>query len=56
MIKLCNLTRQGFINGDISNLMSPRTFNQAENFIIFKDIQESFKLSFLNKCDDLKNL
>ena len=55
MIKLCNLTRQGFINGDISNLMSPRTLlTWAENFIIFKDIQESFKLSFLNKCDDLE--
>ena len=55
MIKLCNLTRQGFINGDISNLMSPRTLlTWAENFIIFKDIHESFKLSFLNKCDDLE--
>ena len=55
MIKLCNLTRQGFINGDISNLMSPRTLlTWAENFVIFKDIQESFKLSFLNKCDDLE--
>ena len=55
MIKLCNLTRQGFINGDISNLMSPRTLlTWAENFIIFKDTQESFKLSFLNKCDDLE--
>ena len=55
MIKLCNLTRQGFINGDISNLMSPRTLlTWAENFIIFKDIHESFKLSFLNKCDDIE--
>ena len=35
--------------------MSPRTLlTWAENFIIFKDIHESFKLSFLNKCDDLE--
>ena len=55
MIKLCNLTRQGFINGDISNLMSPRTLlTWAENFLIFKNIDESFKLSFLNKCDDIE--
>ena len=50
MIKLCNLTRQGFINGDISNLMSPRTLlTWCENYQIFKDLQISFELSFLNK-------
>ena len=55
MIKLCNLTRQGFINGDISNLMSPRTLlTWCENYQIFKDLQISFELSFLNKCDELE--
>ena len=55
MIKLCNLTRQGFINGDISNLMSPRTLlTWCENYQIFKDLQTSFELSFLNKCDELE--
>ena len=53
MIQLADLTRQGFINEDISTLMSPRTvITWAQNYIIFKDIQHSFKLSFLNKCDE----
>jgi cobaltochelatase CobS len=53
MIKLANLTRNGFINGDISTLMSPRTvISWAENYAIFKDLEHAFKLSFLNKCDD----
>ena len=53
MIQLANLTRAGFINGDISTIMSPRTvISWAENFTIFKDISASFKLSFFNKCDD----
>ena len=55
MIKLANLTRNGFANGDISILMSPRTvISWAQNFKIFKDIGDSFKLTFLNKCDDLE--
>ena len=55
MIKLANLTRNGFANGDISTLMSPRTvISWAENYKIFKDIRDSFKLTFLNKCDDLE--
>ena len=53
MISLANLTREGFKNGDISNLMSPRTvISWAENFSIFNDIGNSFELSFLNKCDE----
>ena len=53
MIQLADLTRQGFINEDISSLMSPRTvITWAQNYIIFKDIKHSFKLSFLNKCDE----
>jgi cobaltochelatase CobS len=53
MIQMANLTRAGFVNGDISTIMSPRTvISWAENFTIFKDISTSFKLSFFNKCDD----
>ena len=53
MVKLANLTRNGFKNGDLSTLMSPRTvISWAENSIIFKDISYAFKVSFLNKCDE----
>ena len=55
MIKLANLTRAGFSNGDISTLMSPRTvISWGQNFKIFKDIVSSFKLTFLNKCDEVE--
>ena len=55
MIKLANLTRSGFENGVISILMSPRTvISWAQNYKIFKDVVDSFKLTFLNKCDDLE--
>ena len=55
MIKLANQTRNGFANGDISILMSPRTvISWAQNFKIFKDVASSFKLTFLNKCDDME--
>ena len=54
MIKLANLTRTGFSNGDISTLMSPRTvISWGQNFKIFKDVVSSFKLTFLNKCDEV---
>ena len=55
MIKLANLTRVGFANGDISTLMSPRTvISWGQNFKIFKDLVTSFNLTFLNKCDDIE--
>ena len=55
MIKLANLTRVGFENGDISTLMSPRTvISWGQNFKIFKDIVSSFELTFLNKCDEVE--
>ena len=55
MIKLANLTRAGFANGDISTLMSPRTvISWGQNFRIFKNIVSSFKLTFLNKCDEVE--
>jgi len=53
MINLANLSRSGFMKGDISTVMSPRTvITWAENWQIFGDILQSFKLTFLNKCDE----
>jgi cobaltochelatase CobS len=53
MIKVAELTRQGFVNGDISTVMSPRTvISWAQNALIFKDVGFAFRLSFLNKCDE----
>jgi cobaltochelatase CobS len=55
MIKVADLTRKGFINGDISTVMSPRTvLHWAENTTIFKDQGYAFRVTFLNKCDDLE--
>ena len=53
MVALADLTRAGFINGDISTVMSPRTvITWAENARIFEDVGFAFRLSFLNKCDE----
>jgi len=53
MIKVAELTRQGFMNGDISTVMSPRTvITWAQNAAIFGSIGFAFRLSFLNKCDE----
>ena len=53
MIKVASLTRKGFMAGDISTVMSPRTvLHWADNSEIFKDIGYSFRVTFLNKCDD----
>ena len=55
MIKVADLTRKGFINGDISTVMSPRTvLHWAENMSIFKDKGYAFRVTFLNKCDELE--
>ena len=55
MIKVASLTRKGFIAGDISTVMSPRTvLHWVENVEIFKDIGYAFKVTFLNKCDDVE--
>ena len=55
MIKVATLTRKGFIAGDISTVMSPRTvLHWAENMEIFKDSGYAFRVTFLNKCDDLE--
>ena len=53
MVKLANLTRAGFKNGDISTVMSPRTIiTWADNTCILDDLDYAFKLTFLNKCDE----
>ena len=53
MVKVADLTRQGFINGDISTVMSPRTvISWAQNALIFGDVGFAFRVSFLNKCDE----
>ena len=53
MVKVADLSRQGFINGDISTVMSPRTvISWAQNALIFGDVGFAFRLSFLNKCDE----
>jgi cobaltochelatase CobS len=53
MVALADLTRAGFIAGDISTVMSPRTvITWAENTRIFRDVGFAFRLTFLNKCDE----
>jgi cobaltochelatase CobS len=53
MVKVADLTRSAFINGDISTVMSPRTvISWAQNALIFGDVGFAFRVSFLNKCDE----
>jgi cobaltochelatase CobS len=55
MVRLADLTRNAFMNGDLSTVMSPRTvLTWTENAEIFGDIGFAFRLSFLNKCDELE--
>ena len=55
MIKVADLTRKGFMLGDISTVMSPRTvMHWAENTSIFKDKGYAFRVTFLNKCDEIE--
>lgn len=55
MVRLADLTRNAFMNGDLSTVMSPRTvITWTENAEIFGDIGFAFRLSFLNKCDELE--
>ena len=55
MVELAALSRTGFINGDISTVMSPRTvITWAENATIFGDLGFAFRLTFLNKCDEVE--
>ncbi|HFA60161.1 MAG TPA: cobaltochelatase subunit CobS [Rhodospirillales bacterium] len=53
MVDVADLTRQGFMNGDLSTVMSPRTvITWAENAEIFGDVGFAFRVTFLNKCDE----
>src|SRR3954452_23683085 len=55
MVRVADLTRSAFINGDLSTVMSPRTvMTWAENSEIFGDIGFAFRVTFLNKCDELE--
>jgi cobaltochelatase CobS len=55
MVRVADLTRNAFVNGDLSTVMSPRTvITWAENADIFGDIGFAFRLTFLNKCDELE--
>ena len=55
MVRVADLTRNAFVGGDLSTVMSPRTvITWAENADIFKDLGFAFRLTFLNKCDELE--
>ena len=55
MVRVADLTRNAFMAGDLSTVMSPRTvITWAENAEIFKDVGFAFRLTFLNKCDELE--
>jgi len=55
MVRVADLTRNAFVNGDLSTVMSPRTVIMwAENADVFGDIGFAFRLTFLNKCDELE--
>jgi cobaltochelatase CobS len=55
MVRVADMTRNAFINGDLSTVMSPRTvITWAENAEIFGDVGFAFRLTFLNKCDELE--
>jgi cobaltochelatase CobS len=55
MVRVADMTRSAFMNGDLSTVMSPRTvITWAENAEIFNDVGMAFRLTFLNKCDELE--
>ena len=55
MVRVADMTRNAFVNGDLSTVMSPRTvITWAENAEIFGDVGFAFRLTFLNKCDELE--
>ena len=55
MVTVADLTRTAFMNGDLSTVMSPRTvIAWAQNAEIFRNVGYAFRLSFLNKCDELE--
>ena len=55
MVAVADLTRKGFVSGELSIVMSPRTvIAWADNALIFNDIAFAFRVSFLNKCDEME--
>ena len=56
MVRVADMTRNAFMNGDISTVMSPRTvITWAQNTVIFGgDIGLAFRMTFVNKCDELE--
>jgi cobaltochelatase CobS len=55
MVRVADLTRNAFVNGDLSTVMSPRTvMTWAENADIFDDVGFAFRVTFLNRCDELE--
>ena len=55
MVTVAELSRTAFMNGDLSTVMSPRTvMNWAANAEIFRNVGYAFRLSFLNKCDEVE--
>ena len=55
MVRMADLTRKGFMAGDLSTVMSPRTvITWAENATIFGDMTLAFRLTFMNKCDEVE--
>jgi cobaltochelatase CobS len=55
MVALADLTRTGFMQGELSTLMSPRTvIHWAENTRLFGDLAMAFRLTYLNKCDEVE--
>ncbi|MCI5043179.1 MAG: cobaltochelatase subunit CobS [Aquisalinus sp.] len=55
MVKVADMTRNAFMNGDIATVMSPRTvITWAQNAEIFQNVGHAFRVTFLNKCDELE--
>ncbi len=55
MVRVADMTRNAFMNRDISTVMSPRTvISWAENTLIFGDPGYAFRVTFLNKCDEME--
>ena len=53
LVTFADLIREGFANGDISIILSPRgVINWAENSVIYENLASAFILSFLNRCED----
>ena len=55
MVRVADMTRNALMNGDVSTVMSPRTvITWAQNAEIFGDVGYAFRVTFLNKCDELE--